>query len=401
MKKITLFFAALMMSVGSVLAAETVATVNLTDSVKWKTSTVYSKEDATFTADLGITVTLSGCGLDKDSKGYKIQAYGTPYTFLFGKKDAKLSIAGVPQRVTHVKIGGNTSSGSGKVTWSFLVGETELASYTGCKEAEYLIPLPAKLQTTANTYTIAITNSNNMQFTQIEFIYAPNYVEQPTFTPESEDFVESVDVTISAKEGEEVYYTLDGADPTIASTKYTSPITITETTTIKAIAYNPTTKESSEVASKTYSKAVILTCAEAQEKTLALPNTNPTDETYAVVGYITEIIGTVSRNQQSFWMADTKDGGQVFQAFYANLPEGILEFKEDMKIQMIGHLMKFGSKPTIAEMKNGDVTILDDPSTSVEDVQVDDTKAVKVVENGQLIIIRDGVRYNAVGAMIE
>lgn len=399
MKKFTLFFAALAMSVGSVLAAETVATVDLTDSVKWKTSSVYSTEDATFTAS-GITITLSGCGLDKASKGYKIQTY-KPQTFLFGKKDAKLSIAGIPLRVTHVKIGGNTSSGSGKVTWSFRIGEKELASYTGCKEAEYLISIPTELQTTANIYTIAITNSNNMQFTQIEFIYAPNYIDTPIFTPESEGFVESVEVTLSAKEGEEVYYTTDGTEPTIASTKYTSSIKVTETTTIKAIAYNPTTKESSEVASKTYSKAVVLTCAEAQEKTLALPNTNPTDETYAVVGYITEIIGTVSRNQQSFWMADTKDGGQVFQAFYANLPEGISEFKEGMKIRMVGHLMKFGSKPTIAEMKNGDVTILDDPSTSVEDVQVDDTKAIKVVENGQLIIIRDGVRYNAVGAVIE
>ncbi len=40
-------------------------------------------------------------------------------------------------------------------------------------------------------------------------------------------------------------------------------------------------------------------------------------------------------------------------------------------------------------------------STAVEEVKAETGKAVKVVENGQLIIIRDGVRYNAVGAVME
>ena len=70
MKKLSIFFAALVMSVGSVMAAETVATVNLTDSAKWKTSSVYATEDATFTAD-GIIVTLSGAGWTKAVRDIK------------------------------------------------------------------------------------------------------------------------------------------------------------------------------------------------------------------------------------------------------------------------------------------------------------------------------------------
>ena len=104
-----------------------------------------------------------------------------------------------------------------------------------------------------------------------------------------------------------------------------------------------------------------ITCAQAVELTNALPDGTISEETYSVTGYITELLGSVSRNQQSFWMADTKDGGKVFEAYWANLPEGIAEFKVGMKVKITGQLMKYVKNEVVtAEIKNADVVILED-----------------------------------------
>lgn len=59
----------------------------------------------------------------------------------------------------------------------------------------------------------------------------------PTFAPAAGTFSEEQTVSISTTEpGAEIYYTLDGTYPTTDSTKYTGPITVSVTTTIKAVA---------------------------------------------------------------------------------------------------------------------------------------------------------------------
>jgi len=64
-------------------------------------------------------------------------------------------------------------------------------------------------------------------------------------------FAGSTQVTITNNEaGASVYYTTDGTTPTASSTAYLTPFTITETTTVKAIAIKD--EVSSSVASKTF-----------------------------------------------------------------------------------------------------------------------------------------------------
>lgn len=67
-----------------------------------------------------------------------------------------------------------------------------------------------------------------------------------------EEFVGKTTVSIAATEGLNVYYTLDGTDPTRQSTVYTDPFTITETTTVKAVtAY---LDDYSDIVTKTFTK---------------------------------------------------------------------------------------------------------------------------------------------------
>ena len=64
------------------------------------------------------------------------------------------------------------------------------------------------------------------------------------------DAAQSVILTTSTT-GADVYYTIDGSTPTSSSTKYTSAISISETTTIKAIAIK-TGKPDSDVLTAAY-----------------------------------------------------------------------------------------------------------------------------------------------------
>ena len=129
-----------------------------------------------------------------------------------------------------------------------------------------------------------------------------------------------------------------------------------------------------------------ITCAEAVQLTNALADGATSSETYTITGYITQVVGDVSRNQQTFWMADTKDGGRIFEAYWANLPEGVEAFKTGMKVKITGKLMKFvnsNNGNVVPEMKNATVTILEDDgggggSTGEEGTAVTCAEAVQL-----------------------
>ena len=108
-------------------------------------------------------------------------------------------------------------------------------------------------------------------------------VATPTFSPAGGTYYEPQTVSIDCStEGATIYYTTDGSEPTTESSVYSSPISVSTTTTIKAMAVKEGL-DNSAVAVATYTFPTLITIAEAR----AL-NEN---ETAIVEGVVTFIDG--------------------------------------------------------------------------------------------------------------
>ncbi|WP_238323112.1 beta-1,3-glucanase family protein [Gorillibacterium massiliense] len=98
----------------------------------------------------------------------------------------------------------------------------------------------ATVNLTAGSQTLriyALTNGWNLNWFSLTSAAPSQQVATPTFTPAGGTYVSAQSVTItSATSGAAIKYTTDGSTPTSASSTYIGPISVTATTTIKAIA---------------------------------------------------------------------------------------------------------------------------------------------------------------------
>ena len=107
-----------------------------------------------------------------------------------------------------------------------------------------------ELTWTGNQNEVTFTGTGSSRLTSIEVTLADatddtevagTTVQMPNITPRTNtNRTDSVIVTITGDEETSIYYTLDGTDPTDASTLYTAPFALYESATVKAIAYNAT-----------------------------------------------------------------------------------------------------------------------------------------------------------------
>lgn len=151
------------------------------------------------------------------------------------------------------------------------------------------------------------------------------------------------------------------------------------------------------------------TVAEIVEAGMKLDkNETDTKNIYVVEGYIAEIADawTEQYKNLSFYMGDTPDDArrdfEVFRGKYATD-----DLKVGDKIFVKGQIQHYYKEATdekpeidIVEMISGATISLTDPTTGVEKV-IGEVKAMKIMKNGQVIIVKDDVEYNVLGTQIR
>ena len=98
---------------------------------------------------------------------------------------------------------------------------------------------PIILKTTTTLSAVSVRNDTISPQTKVVFTKAAAQVKQPVFEPAGTEFDDMVTVSITSPTPDaRIFYTTDGTTPTEASTLYEDPLTIENTTLLKATSYH-------------------------------------------------------------------------------------------------------------------------------------------------------------------
>ena len=144
-----------------------------------------------------------------------------------------------------------------------------------------------------------------------------------------------------------------------------------------------------------------ITPEQALEIGMALEDNASTDVKYIVKGYVTyaKEYNEQYKNQDFYMASDAaSDSKNNFYAYHTIIDAPGVQVGDYVTVE--GRITKYvgeSGNPTI-EIKDGKATILS--TMAIENATVK-TKATKVVRDGQLVIVRDGVEYSVLGAQVQ
>jgi hypothetical protein len=170
-------------------------------------------------------------------KAYFLTSGGAT-VFLIGQKDSYIKLPVFDFQVGTIEVFYSANVAAAQI--DFAGGSTEFGqTTTAVKGGSTVFTVPAALSEIGTQYTLKIKNAKNLQIAKIEIKeYAAPEVNAPVISPAGGVFAKAQTVTITGDEGCAFYYTLDGTDPSDASTAYAGPFEVSKSTVVKAIAYN-------------------------------------------------------------------------------------------------------------------------------------------------------------------
>ena len=330
MKKLSFFLMAMLFSMMS-FAAEATATISFADKAQ---RTVYTTSQQVWEQN-GIVVTN-----DKASSTSNVGDYANPARFY---KNSKVTIQCTLGNIKKIEISGWGDS-------KYNVWATSIGSEAAASGSSVVITPTAVSDTYVANMTGGQARAGEMVVTYE--VSDEGFVATPAIEGEPY-FKESATVSMKAAEGLKVYYTLDGTDPTTASAEYAAPFEVTETTTVKAIAHDG--ENASDVVTVVFKKMEVLTPSEAAAIT-------PTGDKYIVRGYVTSSNEySTQYNNIDFFVADTKDGGEVLKVYRAvAVTEEDKAVKVGDYVEVIGVLAVYYETIQIAQ--GGTYTIIPEPA---------------------------------------
>lgn len=167
---------------------------------------------------LSAILTFTSCKKDKDEEPMPT-ASNPEFTVPAGTYDNDISVgmtcATDGASIYYTTDGSTPSSSSTRFTAVITITETTTLKAISCKDGY-----------------------NDSGITEAKYIIKKEQMETPVIEPSSCTFSESILVTIaSANQAATIRYTLDGSEPGITSEEYKFPLTLRETTTVKAKAF--------------------------------------------------------------------------------------------------------------------------------------------------------------------
>ena len=203
---------------------------------------------------------------------------------------------------------GGFSGTAGTITLK--VGETSIG--TGSLNATNDVTVNSSTTATGTVLTVTVTGiSKGVKCYYISYTYSTGGTPTcatPTFLPVAGTYTTTQSVTIASEtDGASIYYTTDGSTPTDESTLYSSAISVSSTTTVKAIAIKDGMTNSS-VASSTYTILPVLHAGTAVDPYTvtdarnAIDANTGTNDVY-VTGIVCEGGSSLAGGSMNYWIS--------------------------------------------------------------------------------------------------